>query len=215
MPPKLGDLLVRDGACSADAVRDALKNQVIFGGRLGTNLLELGAVSEEALARALGRQHGIPALSGDLGLDRAAVALLAPEIADRCDAIPYVAADRRLGVLVVDPRNLATLDEVAFATGKEVHPIVVPEARIWALLRRAYRIDRHLRGLDVGFAKLGAEKAPGAPPRAAAAPAENLMDERAFDALYAGAALPGSAPSRPTPLPAARLARVTRLRSRR
>ena len=158
---KLGDLLVREGACSADAVRDALKNQVIFGGRLGTNLLELGAVSEEALARALGRQHGIPALSGDLGLDRAAVALLAPEIADRCDAIPYVAADRRLGLLVVDPRNLATLDEVAFATGKEVHPIVVPEARIWALLRRAYRIDRHLRGLDVGFAKLRAEKAPG------------------------------------------------------
>ena len=69
VPPKLGDLLVRDGACSADAVRDALKNQVIFGGRLGTNLLEVGAVTEEALARALGRQHAIPALSGDLALD--------------------------------------------------------------------------------------------------------------------------------------------------
>ncbi len=181
--PRLGEILVGERACTADALRDALKNQVIFGGRLGTNLLEIEAVGEEALARALGKQHALPSLFGEMKLDPHATALLTPEIADRYDAIPYVLADRRLALLVVDPRNLGMLDEVAFATGKQVHPIVVPEARVWALLRRTYRIERQLRGIEVDFGKLKSA-APAAPKPDARAAGGDLMDEREFDALY-------------------------------
>ncbi len=204
MPPRLGEILVREGACDEHAVRDALKNQIIFGGRLGTNLLEIQAVSEEALARALGLQHGVPALSGDLRLDPAATALLTREIADRHDAVPYVLADRRLALLVVDPRDLAMLDEVAFATGKRVHAIVVPEARVWALLRRTYGIERHLRGIEVDFGKVAAARAlPEAAPAVVRSVAEDLMDQGAFDALYAarGASAPPPPPAGP-PAPA-------------
>jgi hypothetical protein len=202
MAARIGEMLVKEGACSDEAVRDALKNQIIFGGRLGTNLLEIQAVSEEALARTLGRQHGVPALFGDMKLDAHATALLTPEIAERYDAIPYALADRRLALLVVDPRNLAMLDEVAFATGKQVHPLVAPEARVWALLRRHYAIDRHLRGIDVDFAKvkLRIEEnrgvrpeepdhgGPGQVPGSA-----ELMDESAFAELYS---VKGSPPPR-------------------
>ena len=66
MPARLGEILVREGACSEPSVRDALKNQIIFGGRLGTNLLEIQAVTEDALAKALGKQHALPSLSGAL-----------------------------------------------------------------------------------------------------------------------------------------------------
>lgn len=201
---------MQEGACVPEAVRDALKNQVIFGGRLGTNLLEIQAVREDALAHALGRQHAIPALSGEMRLDAAATGLLSPEIADRCDAIPYVLADRRLAVLVVDPRDLTMLDEVAFATGKQVHPIVVPEARVWALLRQTYGIERHLRGIEVGFSTLRTPPAPKEAPAATpSSQGPDLMDERAFDALYGRVSAPPPAPaapatttpSSPTPLP--------------
>jgi hypothetical protein len=211
---RLGEILVRDGACSEAAVLDALKNQVIFGGRLGTNLLEIQAVTEEELAKALGKQHGLPAVSGDLQLDPATTALLKPEIADRVEAIPYVLSGRRLAVIVVDPRDLATLDEVAFATGKQVQAVVAPEARVWALLRRHYAVERHLRGIDVDFAKVQGriERNRGAPGSAREGPAAttvagDLMDEGAFDSLYAGgpAATPPPAPPRaprpPTPAP--------------
>jgi type II secretion system (T2SS) protein E len=209
VPPRLGEILVKERACSGQAVRDALENQVIFGGRLGTNLLEIQGVTEEALARALGRQHSLPTLFGEMRLDPQATALLVPEVADRWDAVPYALADRRLALLVVDPKNLAMLDEVAFATGKQVHPIVVPEARVWALLREAYGIDRHLRGIDVDFAKLEArrkENVSEAGPRAVAG--ADLMDESAFDALYskvgstgqaASAAPPAAGPPPPAP----------------
>jgi hypothetical protein len=201
-------MLVKEGACSDEAVRDALKNQIIFGGRLGTNLLEIQAVSEEALARTLGRQHGLPALFGDMKLDSHATALLTPEIAERYDAIPYALADRRLALIVVDPRNLAMLDEVAFATGKQVHPLVAPEARVWALLRQHYAIDRHLRGIDVDFSKIKAriEKNRGLGPeepdrgRPGHVPgSDELMDESAFAELYSvkGPPPPPASPAAP------------------
>jgi hypothetical protein len=197
--PRIGDILVREGACTAEAVRDALENQVIFGGRLGTNLLELGAVTEEALARALGERHGIPSLSGDLPLDEGVVALVRPEVADRCDAVPFFLSGRRLAVLVCDPNDLGRLDEVAFASGKEVHPIVVPEARLWALLRKAYGIERQLRGIDVDWARLevrrGGPAAPSHPTAAATEAASaglDLMAQEQFEALYGAG--PGGPP---------------------
>jgi len=189
--PRLGELLVKEGACSDDAVRDALKNQIIFGGRLGTNLLEIQAVTEEALAKALGRQHGLPSLFGALALDPGATGLVTPEIADRYDAIPYLLQDRRLALLVVDPRNLAMLDEVAFATGKAVLPIVAPEARVWALLREHYGIDRHLRGIEVDFDEMKGRiaDARGVPEtslsgRTSIAESPDLIEEVEFTALY-------------------------------
>jgi hypothetical protein len=199
VPPRLGQILVTERACTQEALHDALQNQVIFGGRLGTNLLELRAVTEEALARALGRQHALPTLFGEMALDPAATGLIGPEVADRYDVVPYALADRGLALLVVDPKNLAMLDEVAFAAGKEVHPIVVPEARVWALLRQAYGVDRHLRGIDVDFARLEARKSE-AP---AAAPGQvvgaDLMDESAFDEIYGRVGVSAAAPAAPPP----------------
>jgi type II secretion system (T2SS) protein E len=196
--PRLGELLVQDGTCDPDAVRDALRSQVIFGGRLGTNLLEMGAVAEEALAAALGRRHRLPALFGELTLDPRAVSLLRAEVADRHDVVPYLVADRRLAVLACDPSDLAMLDEVAFATGRQVHPLVVPEARLWALLKEFYGVERQLRGIDVEFESL--RRAPAAPPAAGGPPrgdgSADLLGEREFDALYGRT---GAAPLAPPP----------------
>lgn len=198
MATRLGEILVQSGACTREAVADALKNQVIFGGRLGTNLLDLGAVKEADLARALSRRHGLPTLHGDLQLDPAAVALLKPEVADRYDVVPYVLQDRKLALLVCDPNDLTMLDEVAFVTSKQVHAIVVPEARIWALLRDTYGLDRQLRGIEVDFA--GDVQAKPAPVQLAHKDtvSHDLMDEGSFDQMYAK---PTGAPPGPTGKP--------------
>jgi hypothetical protein len=196
VPPRLGEMLVQDGACTPQAVRDALQNQVIFGGRLGTNLLEVGAVTEEALARALGRRHGVPSLWGDLHVDPRAPALLRREVADRHDVVPYLLSDRKVAVLCTDPSDLGMLDAVAFATGKGIHAIVVPEARLWALLRQTYGVERQLRGIEVEFGKMG--PAAAGPSRAGdVRPVADdpfggdLIDEGSFAALYAKPAEPG------------------------
>jgi hypothetical protein len=182
--PRLGEILADMQVCSEAQIRQGLENQVIFGGRLGTNLLELGSLAEEQLAHGLERRHGRPCLHGNLHVDPAALPLLKPELVDRLEVVPYIAQDRKLAVLVRDPDDLSVLDEVAFATGKRIHPIVAPEARIWALMRRHYRIDRNLRGIfleGVGARrprptpKVAAQRKPAAP---------DLMDQAEFEALY-------------------------------
>jgi len=182
--PRIGEILVQDGSCTAAAVREALRSQVIFGGRVGTNLLELEAVSEEALARGLGRRHGCPYLSGPIRPEPDAVRAVSREMADRFEIVPLNLLERRITVVALDPSNLTALDEIAFATGRTVRPMVAAEARIWALLRAEYGLFRQLRGIDL---ETGSEREP--PPRTPVAreqaePATDLMDEAGFDELY-------------------------------
>jgi hypothetical protein len=190
MQPRLGEILVEEGACTAAIVRQALQNQAIFGGRLGTNLLELGAVREDVLAFALGRLTGSPALYGDLPPDPKALSLLDRKLVERWEVVPYLVADRRLAVLARDPRDLNMLDEISFATGKSVQAFVVPEARLWRTMARSYGIDREHRGID-----LEGVPRPTPPPLGALAPAADLIDEADFEELY------GQIGMTPTPVP--------------
>ncbi len=181
VPLRIGELLVQDGACSAESVREALRNQVIFGGRVGTNLLELDAVEEEALARALGRRHRCPWVAGAaVRPDPVAVRALPAEVADRCEVIPLQIGDRHITVAACDPSNLTMIDEVAFATGRTVRAVVAAQARIWALLRSEYGLIRQLRGIEFELEGL---RRPGTP-AATRASGPDLMDEAGFAELY-------------------------------
>jgi Type II secretion system (T2SS), protein E, N-terminal domain len=186
---QLGEILVEMGACERQRVAEALDNQVVFGGRLGTNLLELGAVTEDVLARALARRYSVASLHGDLSPDPQAIALVKPGQADRLEIVPYELAGRRLTVLCCDPSDLGKFDDLAFALDKNVVPVVVPEARLWALLRTHYGAGRPRRGVEVDVARPRAES----PNSREVEPREDLMDEAQFASLYQN--------RRPTPPP--------------
>jgi hypothetical protein len=197
---RLGDILLARGATTPGQLRDALEGQVLYGDRLGTNLLEVAGVTEEELAQALGRQHGCPALWGEFAADAGALDLLGGARADKLDAVPVRLEGRHLTVLVADPRDLRKIDELSFATGKEVRPVVVAESRLWEQLRRHYRLFRPLRGVDAQ-----APRRPGREARAAAQGEQvDLMDEAAFNALYDRVGM--GAPT-PPPVPGLGLAR--------
>ncbi len=142
----LGDLLINDGVCSPAQIEDAIRNQVILGGLLGTNLLELGFVDEATLAQYLSLQYDTPTMYGeDITPNPEAICLLSAKDADRLDIIPFEKESKRLQVLCIDPTNLAAMDEVAFITGLRPDPIVIPQVRFWQLLEQVYGIHRQLR----------------------------------------------------------------------
>jgi hypothetical protein len=144
---RVGEILVEMKACTPQELQAALQTQSIFGGRLGTNLLELGIVDERQLAAALSRAHGLPCISEDVEPEPGALDALTREQVARYGAVPLHAEDRRLKVMVADPRDVETLDLLAFATGKNIEAVIATEARLWAMMRRHYGIDRKLRGL--------------------------------------------------------------------
>ncbi len=146
---RIGDILVEMKACTPQELQAALQTQAIFGGRLGTNLLELGIIDETQLAAALTKAFGIPCLAGDIQPEMDAIASVPPSLVERLGFVPLHVDDRHLKVVVADPRNLAKLDDLAFATGKSIEAVLAPEKRVWALMHRFYGIEKNLRGLDV------------------------------------------------------------------
>lgn len=145
--PRLGQILVGMGACSGGDVEAALSNQLIFGARLGTNLLLTGAVREDQLGHALRFQHGTSTVWGELVPQPGAVALARRDLIERYEAVPFQNTGRRVVLLVCDPRDCQVLDDMAFAIGRPVQPVAVPEARLWRLLSQWYGIRRGLRGI--------------------------------------------------------------------
>jgi hypothetical protein len=137
---KLGQLLVARGWITVQQLTRALKNQNVTGGRLGTSLLEMDAISEELLLKGLSEQLGVPTATADdlRGVAEEVIGLVPDKLARRCRAIPFRVEGGRLDLALMDPRNLSAQDEIAFASGKRVKVFVAEEVRILEALERYY-----------------------------------------------------------------------------
>jgi len=149
---RLGEILVVGGLLSSGQVEEALRAQVMWGGRLGTNLVELGLVDLDNIARALGRQHALPAALGPhfQQADRSLQTLLSADLADKFACVPLVRVGKRVVIATcapVDDEGLAHVaDELAVDPSRIVRSIAA-ELRIRYQLERVYGIAREQRFL--------------------------------------------------------------------
>ncbi|HYO73347.1 MAG TPA: hypothetical protein VEU33_45510 [Archangium sp.] len=190
---RLGELLLQENVITPEALEEALESQVVHGGRLGTNLVELGLLSKQELARVLGKQHNVASASGEMVPDPRALELVDLNEADDKDYLPMRVDATRMSVAVLNPQDLETLDALAFRTGKRVVPVVIPEFRMNQLQRRYCKAFRAMRAIDMNAvrpsrAQQEAEKA------AAAEQSADLISEEEFQSLYARALTGGGAP---------------------
>jgi hypothetical protein len=133
---RLGEILIANGAVSADGLRSALEACRRHGGRLGTWLVRLGLVSEGALLEALARQTGCPpAPTLELATAPPEVRGLIPQgFAKRNMVVPFARHGRTVSVAMLHPNDLVVIDEVASLTGLAVRAHVATEAAISAAL---------------------------------------------------------------------------------
>lgn len=187
--PQLGQLLLEEKLVSPAQLEEALETQVVHGGRLGTNLVELGFLKEPDLARVLGRQHNMPYASGEMIPDPAAVAVVPAQFLDDNDVMPMRVDATRLTVTVLDPKRLDALDKLAFKAGKRIVQVLIPEFRMCQLLRKHAKAFRPLRPIDMNSLRPSKAKAEGEKKPADVA---DLIDESDFAKLYANAASGGA-----------------------
>src|SRR3990170_5713380 len=114
---RFGEYLVQQGKLTAGQLAQALERQVIFGARLGTNLVELGFISDVELTRALSRHLGMAPAQPDVfdNVPAELTGLLPRELAGRPSALPFRQEGRTLCVAMADPSELAALDELTVA----------------------------------------------------------------------------------------------------
>lgn len=138
--PKLGQILIRNGWVEPQVVRRALNTQGALGDRLGTCLLETGAVGEDLLLKALSEQHGLPAAAAEdlREIPEDVIATLPAKVALDRKAVPFRSFGTKTHVAILDPRDLEGLDQIAFALGKRIQPHVATEPRLIQALARYY-----------------------------------------------------------------------------
>ena len=182
----IGEILVAAGHLDPDGLQEALDWQVLYGGRLGTNLLELKLTEEQHLARALGKQLGVEVAFGELTCDPAVVDLIPKHIADRQELVPWKVDKRRLKLLC-SCINVEELDKLSYKIGRTCVPVVAPEYRIFQLLRAHYGATRQMRALDFGVVPEEGRverKKKKAKEQGAIEAAPELIDEGAFNDIY-------------------------------
>ena len=166
--PILARILSERGLVSDDQLELAIQHQVLYGGRLGTSLHELGFITEDGLQQVLARRHGVSGVLVDpQDIQPEAVALLPKALASRHKVFPYRIRGKTLFLLMVDPQNHTAVAKVSFSLGYIVKPLVVPEFRMIQLLRDHYGIDERWR-FDDTYRPPVIETVPGDPEEAAA-----------------------------------------------
>jgi hypothetical protein len=147
---RLGELLLADGLIAPDELETAIAQHRRSGVRLGASLYLSGRVTADAIARALARQHGVPAaLVRHLdGRDPTLASRIPGELARRTMALPVAlskgraeAGDPAVPALVVcmrDPGDAAAVAAITRAAGGPVIPAVACEAVLAAHVARAY-----------------------------------------------------------------------------
>ena len=144
---KLGEVLVRKGLITRAQLKEALDAQLIYGGHLGTCLMELGYVTERRLGDVLAEflDVGFAPAEYFLNIPRYVTATLTDRVVETHQAVPFRLQDRILDVAMVDPKDLAAQDAISFAAGYKLKTWVAPEARIFQAMERYYDIPRRLR----------------------------------------------------------------------
>jgi hypothetical protein len=146
---RLGEILVQLGLLTPEQLRTVLDRRDLLGGRIGTQIVKLGLLDSDQIAEALGRQLRMPAaLQRHFDkADPAVVAMLKPNLAARYMAIPLVAARsgvKRIVVAMATPQDMLVVDDVSFALGARVEPMISAELAIARNLKRFYGIEVNL-----------------------------------------------------------------------
>ena len=139
---RIGDLLVKAGVITDLQLRAALAEQQQWGGKLGDILVRMEFLSEEVLVRALSKQTGIPRADLSGPGDRAALALIPPDVAEEFGLVPMQLKDegRTVVVAMSDPLNLGVTDHLrSLTSAKKIEAQLAGASAIRSAISRWYR----------------------------------------------------------------------------
>jgi len=147
MAKRLGEVLIDKGKITEAQLQKALKAQLIFGGHLGTSLIELGYIDEATLGQALAEAFNVRYATYDILMSApyAVIRAIPAKLVEKFKVVPIRLDGKVLQLAMLDPKNLMALDEISFVTGYKIVPWVAPEIRIFQVLEKYYNIPRSQR----------------------------------------------------------------------
>lgn len=131
--------LVMDGALSEADARRALDEAPKAKQPVVRWLLEKKVVGSAAVAAANSIEFGIPLLEiNAFDLGRAAVKAVSEELITKHGVLPLYKRGNRLFLGISDPTNTRAIEEIQFAAGATVEPILIDEEQLKRAIDRAF-----------------------------------------------------------------------------
>ena len=145
----LGDLLLARNLVTQGQIAEALLQQSVSGKRLGSLLIDLGAVDELDCTRVLSEQLEVPFVDLRQETPEDQAILLVPEaIARTHTAIPMSRTDDGIAIAMADPNDTEAIEQLRGAAGTEVLPRFGAPSDIRRAIDRSYRalvgVERHV-----------------------------------------------------------------------
>ncbi len=142
-----GKYLSKQGTVSRPALEEATQAMVVFGGRLGTHLVESGALTLEQLENHLAQYLSVstPPAEALARPDPKALEVLPRYRVTELKILPFRLEDRTLHVAMRDPRDTALVSALAKETGLRVRPYLLSEVRLFFLLQQHFGVDAATR----------------------------------------------------------------------
>lgn len=134
----LSEVILDLGFTDRATVDHALAVARAPGKKLGTILLEMGALSERELGRAVAEGYGLPFLElSEFDVDPEAVHVIGDAELRRYDAVPVAfTEDGALVVAMIDPADWLAAEEMAKLTGRRIRRAVATPSEVSELIGR-------------------------------------------------------------------------------
>lgn len=138
---RLGELLVEGGLITPAQLQSAITHQKIARGRLGSNLVALGYISEEVLMDFLSHQTGVPQMDvRNVEVPAQVLKLVPHRLAEQFTVLPITTREPKSLVLAMsDPSDLNAVDSARFASGLNIQPVVASHSALRKAISDLYR----------------------------------------------------------------------------
>lgn len=136
----LGDILVEAEIISKKTLERALVRQKAGNQRLGMVLEEMGVITEEELAEALGTQFNFKTVKNfiDRSFSQDLLDLLPSDFAMKKLVFPLKQKDSMLAVAITDPFDMETMEMLSRITGLQVIPVISTRREILDAISKFY-----------------------------------------------------------------------------
>jgi type IV pilus assembly protein PilB len=146
---RLGDLLLEKKLITEEALATGIAEQKKSGQLLGTTLIKMGLIGEDALLALLQEQLALPLVDlRAVVVDEQVLSCIREELAKKYLAIPVEIEGRStLVVAMADPLNVAALEDLRFHSGMFIKPVLASPTQIQEAIERFYHMDKSMSDL--------------------------------------------------------------------
>ncbi|MEI6206350.1 MAG: ATPase, T2SS/T4P/T4SS family [Desulfuromonadales bacterium] len=131
--PLFGQILLANSFCDEESLKRALDVQKGYGGKIGSILLNMGAITEDQLLESLSCQLEIPYLRSVEGLSLHLLPLDVRFLREQ-NLFPYQETQDSVRILTTNPLNSSAFSLIETLTGKKVLTALVREEPLKQLL---------------------------------------------------------------------------------